>query len=79
LDDFNETETLEDYQQADEQRVLQAQANYNLSSLNYTKSKPAAADLQDSESETEIFEKPNCKCEDISRNPKNKTKVCAIL
>jgi hypothetical protein len=82
VDESNEPSKyhMEDHQQADEQRVMQTQANYNLSSLNYTKSKPTAVqEDSEAESETDIFDKSKCKCEEISRNPKNKTKVCAIL
>ncbi|KAI6190271.1 hypothetical protein M3Y97_00099300 [Aphelenchoides bicaudatus] len=79
---INELDGPDDYrtkecQEADEQRVLQAQANYNLSSLNYSKSN--AKPSQESDSETELFDRSRCKCEEISKDPKSKTKVCRIL
>ncbi|CAD5232072.1 unnamed protein product [Bursaphelenchus xylophilus] len=70
-----------DISDIDAQKLADAQANYMLpSAFNYTK-KPAAENAQsdsDSNSDIVINEQP-CKCDNIRKDPKIKTKVCNIL
>ncbi|CAD5224266.1 unnamed protein product [Bursaphelenchus okinawaensis] len=66
-----------DISDSDAQKLADAQANYMLpSAFNYTKKSEANSD---SDTNSEIMLNDPCKCENIRRDPKVKTKVCSIL
>lgn len=65
----------------DEQKVAQAQANYLLPTAfqSYKKGSQEAVGDSEAESEAESINFEHCKCDNIKKDPKMKTKVCTLL
>lgn len=81
IDNSSSIKGINDHQSQleEEQKVMQAQANYNLSSLNYKKS---TQDLNEEGSDSDadlLMKADNCKCETIRKDHRVKTKTCTLL